>query len=103
MKQNAEIRSAFFATAQMLIIHIFNSVLPFSCRGHGVGDSRNLGKSVVRLFVSSSSESHVSGCRNDIGAESEPLSREGQNAEDKAERLMAATCHHLEDVISLLR
>ena len=36
-----------------------------------------------------------------IGAESEP--REGQNAEDKAERLMAATCHHLEDVISLLR
>ena len=38
-----------------------------------------------------------------IGAESEPLSREGQNAEDKAERLMAATCYHLEDVISFLR
>ena len=64
-KQNAEIRSAFFATAQMLIFHFFNSVHPFSCRGHGVRDSRNLGKSVVRLFVSSSSESHVSGCRND--------------------------------------
>ena len=29
--------------------------------------------------------------------------REGQNAEDKAERLMAATGHHLEDVIALLR
>ena len=38
-----------------------------------------------------------------IGAESEPLPREGQNTEDKTERLMAATCHHLEDVISLLR
>ena len=38
-----------------------------------------------------------------IGAESDPLPREGQNAEDKAERLMAATCHHLEVVISLLR
>ena len=38
-----------------------------------------------------------------IGAESEPPPREGQNAEDKAERLMAASCHHLEDVISLLR
>ena len=38
-----------------------------------------------------------------IGAESWPLPREGQNAEDKAERFMAATCHHLEDVISLLR
>ena len=29
--------------------------------------------------------------------------REGQNAKDKAERLMAATGHHLEDVIALLR
>ena len=29
--------------------------------------------------------------------------REGQNAEDKAERLMAATGHHLEVVIALLR
>ena len=38
-----------------------------------------------------------------IGAESDPLPCEGQNAEDKAERLMAATCHHLEDVISLFR
>ena len=38
-----------------------------------------------------------------IGAESDPRPREGQNAEDKAERLMAATCHHLEVVISLLR
>ena len=65
VKQNAEIRSAFYATAQMLIFHIFNSVHPFSCRGHGVRDSRNLGKIVVRLFVSSSSVSHVSGCRND--------------------------------------
>ena len=65
VKQNAEIRFAFFAAAQMLIFHIFNSVHPFSCRGHGVRDSRNLGKRVVRLFVSSSSESHVSGCRND--------------------------------------
>ena len=65
VKQNAEFRSAFFATAQMLFIHIFYSVHPFSCRGHGVGDSRNLGKSMVRLFVSCSSESHVSGCRND--------------------------------------
>ena len=65
VKQSAEIRSAFFATAQMLIFHIFNSVHPFSCRGHGVRDSRNLGKIVVRLFVSSSSVSHVSGCRND--------------------------------------
>ena len=64
-KQSAEFRSAFFATAQVLFIHIFYSVHPFSCRGHGVGDSRNLGKSMVRLFVSSSSESHVSGCRND--------------------------------------
>ena len=38
-----------------------------------------------------------------IGAESGPLPREGQNAEDKAERFMAATCHHLEVVFSLLR
>ena len=51
VKQSAEFRSAFFATAQMLFIHIFYSVHPFSCRGHGVGDSRNLGKSIVRLFV----------------------------------------------------
>ena len=29
--------------------------------------------------------------------------REGQNDEFKAERLMAATGHHLEDVIALLR
>ena len=29
--------------------------------------------------------------------------REGQNAQDKAERLMAATGHHLEDVIALIR
>ena len=65
--QSAEFRSAleFFATAQMFIIHIFNSVHPFSCRGHGVCESRNLGMSVVRLFVSSRSESHVSGCRSD--------------------------------------
>ena len=28
---------------------------------------------------------------------------EGQNAEEKAERLMAATGHHLEDVIALPR
>ena len=48
VKQNAEIRSAFFATAQMLIFHIFSSVHPFSCRGHGIRDSRFLGKSVVR-------------------------------------------------------
>ena len=29
--------------------------------------------------------------------------REGQNAQDKAERLMAATGHHLEGVIALIR
>ena len=29
--------------------------------------------------------------------------REGPNAQDKAERLMAATCHLLEDVIALFR
>ena len=29
--------------------------------------------------------------------------REGQNAEDKADRLMAVIGHHLEDVIALLR
>ena len=38
-----------------------------------------------------------------IGAESDPLPREGQNAEDKAERLMVATCQHLEVMISLFR
>ena len=44
------------------------------CRGQGVGDSRNLGMSVIRLYVSSRSESHVSGCRSDhwfrVGASS---------------------------------
>ena len=34
------------------------------CRGHGVGDSRNLGMSVVRWFFSSRRESHGSGCRS---------------------------------------
>ena len=52
--------------AKMFIIHIFNSVQPFSRRGHGVdGDSRNLGIGVVRWFVSSRRESHGSGCRSD--------------------------------------
>ena len=32
------------------------------CRGHGVGDSRNPGMSVVRWFFSSRRESHGSGC-----------------------------------------
>ena len=32
------------------------------CRGHGVGDSRNLGMCVVRWFFSSRRESHGSGC-----------------------------------------
>ena len=51
---------------KMFIIHIFNSVQPFSRRGHGVdGDSRNLGIGVVRWFVSSRRESHGSGCRSD--------------------------------------
>ena len=40
VNQSAELRSAFFATAQMLIFHIFSSVHPFSCRGHGIRDSR---------------------------------------------------------------
>ena len=45
----------------------------------------------------------VQGVRVAIGAEFESFPREGQNAEDKAERLMAATCHLLEDVIALFR
>ena len=38
---------------------------PVFCRGHGVGDSRYLGMSVVRWFVSSRRESDVSGYRSD--------------------------------------
>ena len=53
-------------------------------------------ESLENLGRSRSSEKHV---RLVLAMEV----REGQNAEDKADRLMAAIVHHLEDVIALLR
>ena len=50
---------------KMFIIHIFNSVQPFSVVVTAFGDSQNLGMSVVRWFVSSGRESHGSGCQSD--------------------------------------
>ena len=52
--------------AKMFIIHIFNSVQAFFCRGDCVnGDPQNPGVGVVRWLVICRRESDVSGYRSD--------------------------------------
>ena len=96
--QSAEFRSAleFFATAQMFIIHIFNSVQPFcvvvtASVIHGI-----LARAWSGCFSAAAVSLMFQGVEVTIGAESEHLPREDQNVQDKTERLMVATSPSVE-------